>query len=158
MRGKTQLFRRNMTLEDLKKILDDPRTHTRKGYHRIPNSGTKYNEDRVLANPSSIFQFQDEDTLDFFENLNKESIDSISVGHDCFIILYTDGETAWSSGLPRHLYNKLKGRQNSFSRPEVNALYKVDSVSCCGVTFLLWKILLYYEGPISINLSMKFEI
>ena len=31
-RGKTQLFRRNMTLEDLKKILDDPRTHTRKGY------------------------------------------------------------------------------------------------------------------------------
>ena len=151
-RGKTQLFRRNMTLEDLKKILDDPRTHTRKGYHRIPNSGTKYNEDRVLANPSSIFQFQDEDTLDFFENLNKESIDSISVGHDCFIILYTDGETAWSSGLPRHLYNKLKGRQNSFPRPEVNALYKVDSVSCCGVTFLLWKILLYYEGPISINL------
>ena len=34
----------------------------------------------------------------------------------------------------------------------VDALCKVDSVSCCGVTFLLWKILLYYEGPISINL------
>ena len=34
----------------------------------------------------------------------------------------------------------------------VNALYKVNSVSCCGVTLLLWKILLYYEGLISINL------
>ena len=73
MRGKTQLFRRNMTLEDLKKILDDPRTHTRKGYHRIPNSGTKYNEDRVLANPSSIFQFQDEDTLDFLKISTKKA-------------------------------------------------------------------------------------
>jgi len=121
-RGKTQLFRRNMTLEDLKEIFEDPRTHTSKGYHRIPNSRLKYNEDRSMANPSSMYLFQDEDTMDFFKNITKEGIDSISVGCNGFVILYTDGETAWSSGLPKHLHNKLNGRQRWLPRPEIIAL------------------------------------
>ena len=111
-----------MTLEDLKEIFDDPRTHTSKSYHRIPNSGKKYNEDRALADPSSMRLFQDEDTMEFFDEVTKEGIDSISVGYNCFIILYTDGDTAWSSGLPKHLHNKLKGRQRWLPRPEIIAL------------------------------------
>lgn len=33
--GKTQLFRRDQTLEDLDRIFADPRVHTGAGYHRV---------------------------------------------------------------------------------------------------------------------------
>lgn len=32
-KGKTQLFRKNITIEQLKKIFDNPRQHTGKGYY-----------------------------------------------------------------------------------------------------------------------------
>ncbi len=32
--GKTQLFRRNVTIEELEKIFENPRHHTGKGYHK----------------------------------------------------------------------------------------------------------------------------
>ena len=36
--GRTQLFRRNLTLEDVERIFHNPRAHTNKGYHKRPKS------------------------------------------------------------------------------------------------------------------------
>ncbi len=35
-KGKTQLTRRGITLKEFKKLLDNPRYHTNKGYHVLP--------------------------------------------------------------------------------------------------------------------------
>ena len=34
--GKTQLYRRNMDEDELKRVMDNPRVHTGEGYHRAP--------------------------------------------------------------------------------------------------------------------------
>jgi len=46
-------------------------------------------------------------------------IKSISLGYNSFIVLYNDGQTAWSAGIPKLLHNKLNGRQKSLPRPSV---------------------------------------
>ena len=33
LKGKTQLFRRNCSIEDVERIFNNPRVHTRKGYY-----------------------------------------------------------------------------------------------------------------------------
>ena len=40
--GKTQLFRRNVSNEELRRIFDDPRVHTGYGYHRVQDAGHKH--------------------------------------------------------------------------------------------------------------------
>jgi len=117
--GKTQLFRRNQTLNDLVEIFADPRTHTGDGYHRLASSGQKI-PIKEASNPCTLTRL-DQDSEDFFysHEVPYNDIESISIGWDSsFIVLYTDGTTAYT-GIPKGLDNALKGRQSWLPRPEI---------------------------------------
>jgi hypothetical protein len=58
--GKTQLFRRECTVEDLKKIFQDPRSHTGKGYKRRP-SGDGIIREAVHSTPHGRGTYLDEE-------------------------------------------------------------------------------------------------
>jgi len=125
-RGKSQLFRRNMTYADLEDIFQNPRVHTDAGYHRL-GDGTKVRGNRVAALSTYGYYFEDEDILEDFVSdsfpIDKD-FESISIGFDCFFILQNDGTFMHSSGLPKGLFNKLKGRQSWLPRPEIVQLGK----------------------------------
>jgi len=126
-RGKSQLFRRNMTYADLEDIFENPRVHTDGGYYHRLGDGTKVHADRVAKLSKIQHYFEDEDTLDEYESdsfpINK-NFESISVGFNCFFILKNDGNFMHTSGLPKGLYNKLKGRQSWLPRPQIVQLGK----------------------------------
>jgi len=122
-KGYAQLFRRSTTLEDLKDIFCDPQTHTNRGYHRIGRSGTILDQGIVKITPDVHYRFKGEHTMDdFFGEVTKKGVDSISFGYNSFIILYSDGSTAWAGEIPIGLKNKLRGRQSVLNKPEIIAL------------------------------------
>jgi len=54
------------------------------------------------------------------------TVTSMACGGKATIMLYEDGGHAWTSGLPKNLYNKLNGRQRSLPSPEYVAMGNMD--------------------------------
>ena len=94
------------------------------GGNRSNNPPKKYTEQDRDRRGRYIMSslYEDEDV-----NINyDEEVTSIACGGKATIMLYENGETAWTTNLTTSLYNKLNGRQNSLPPPEYVAIGSQD--------------------------------
>ena len=87
--GKTQLFRRNNTLSDIKDIFENPRIHTGRGYYTSFQIGGHIDSHSVAA--KRLYSHCSEKLRSLRSELNEKTVHSISMGVDSFFILYGDG-------------------------------------------------------------------
>jgi len=105
---RTQLYRRNMTLADLEKILDNPRVHTGEGYFERDGKGRKV----WIKSGGSVniaVQFDDGDTMEKAKIPDdlQDKIKSTTIGVNTFVVLFNDGKTWTGPHIPQKLFNKL---------------------------------------------------
>jgi len=124
-RGKTQLFRRDVSIEDLRRIFGDPREHTSKGYYKRITSRNSYKSIHSIKRIEC--RFRHSDTKSFVirkledELCDKTSVDSISLGYNSVFILYTDGRFDHFN-IPEVLRSRLEEKREDDIRPEIVAL------------------------------------
>jgi len=119
---RTQLFRRNMTLSDLKKILAEPRLHTGRGYYdRLGREGRKVRNNTGGGWVRFASQFGDKETWKraMVPNYYKGKIKSITIGLNTFVALFTDGTTRFGPNLPKELFHKLFRRSSRLPPPDI---------------------------------------
>ena len=63
---------------------------------------------------------------EFVDSNFDERVTAIACGEEATIMIFEDGDTAWTKELPIQLYNKLNGRQKSLPKPEYVALGSKD--------------------------------
>merc|ERR1712025_417717 len=102
--GKTQLFRRNNSLQDIDDIFENPRRHTGRGYRQLNELGLtpshRVAEKRLSPNCRDALR-------SLSSNIYEKEIHSISLGVDSFFILYGDG-TFDCYNIPTYLHEKLE--------------------------------------------------
>lgn len=126
--GKTQLFRRNVTLQELRAILADPRHHTWKGYYR------RHSAQRPEPSPGgalraggphlecSIDSALDYPTLTYSTTV-QQRLEAVWPGQDAVLALNEDGYTlvdadlADGDGLPPSLAQLLRRRRRRRRAP-----------------------------------------
>ena len=124
-KGKTQLFRRDISKEELVRILQDPREHTSKGYYKRSTSKNSYNAIHNIERLKCRFDISD--TRKFVEEKlkgelsDKTSIESVCLGYDSVFILYTDGRSDHFN-IPQILRNRIEEKRDVDIRPEIVAL------------------------------------
>jgi hypothetical protein len=57
---------------------------------------------------------------------DEAAVACVALGGHATLVLYEDGDLAWTSGLPTQLYNKLNGRQKSLPPPEYVSMGSED--------------------------------
>lgn len=104
--GKTQLFRRHVSYDDLARIFQNVRTHTGLGYYR--RLTTDDAPEPSLGSRKWWGCMEDLDEL--FKN-DPDDTPFVTLGPYSYFVVDSDGNPYWGSGTPKHLHNKLWGRQ-----------------------------------------------
>eukprot|EP01135_Chromosphaera_perkinsii_P002885 Nk52_evm40s229 gene=Nk52_evmTU40s229 len=132
--GKTQLFRRNQTLSDIRKIFQNPRVHTANGYQRLPRKI----EDTTRSSPSEATDFitclRNRETKGYLKrvcwpkDVKTEGVDRISLGFfsSSFVVQYDSTRLKLSKRLPWGLYRNLRRAKGKDLFPEFITLSKAD--------------------------------
>ena len=100
--GKTQLFRRNNTLSDIKDIFENPRRHTGRGYFQ----NTGHIQSHTIAEKRLTSRCHNA-LRDGLRELDEETVHSISMGVNSFFSLYSDGTFDYYN-ISTHLHEKLQ--------------------------------------------------
>ena len=122
----TQLVRRGIgSEEELQEIFENPRTHTGKGYY-VREELKQRRMERVrqfrIARGRYFDGWLNGDVMDFVVDQWDEEVSCVALGDNCALLLYDGGVWAYSAGLPRGLYNKLRGRAYSHPKPTYCAM------------------------------------
>ena len=117
-KSQTQLFRRNMTLEDVKKIFEDPKVSVSKAFHRMSNEEKVEREDD-LSRCRYRFRYENMEGT-FIDDLDSiyDNMNSLSLGYDGYFILYNDGTYNYHN-IPKRLKERLRERTSQDPIPEI---------------------------------------
>ncbi|GAB4822344.1 hypothetical protein N2152v2_009390 [Parachlorella kessleri] len=109
IRGKTQLFRRNQSMNNLRKIFQDPRVHTGVGYYR--RHSLQLAEPSQQASLAGICCQLGSDELEeqLMSGWNNKTSTTLALGSG-YCVVERNGR-AWWAGVPWELSNALLGRQ-----------------------------------------------
>ena len=102
-------------------------------------------ESERLARGNQITYLIDRDVADFVDRSFSDRVTSIACGGNATIMLYEHGGWAWSAGIPKHLHNKLNGRQRTLPNPRtwlwgawIVTLYDLRTENRNGLVVTQW--------------------
>ena len=103
--GKTQLFRRNNSVEDIEDIFVNPREHTGRGYFSVKHLG-HIDTFCVAEKRLSSHDHEAQALRSLSSEMYEKKVHSISLGVDSVFILYSDGTFNYDN-IPAYLHEKL---------------------------------------------------